>query len=76
MENSNKSSKGLKALLVGAAIGGALGVLLAPDKGSKTRKKIMAKPKEIKETVKDRINDALDGMAKEVKIVKGKVNKL
>ena len=36
----NNNSKVLLGLLVGAAIGGALGILLAPDKGSETRKRI------------------------------------
>ena len=35
------NSKVLVGFLVGAAVGGALGLLLAPDKGSETRKKII-----------------------------------
>jgi gas vesicle protein len=76
MENEKKSGKAGKALLIGAAIGGALGILLAPDKGKNTRKKIAAKPGEIKEAVKDKINDALDGLEKELKTAKVKVKKL
>lgn len=76
MEEKKKSGKAGKALLIGAAIGGALGILLAPDKGSKTRKKIAAKPKELKEAVKDKLNDALDAVTKEVKITKVKVKNL
>ena len=75
MVNKKNSGKAGKALLIGAAIGGALGVLLAPDKGSKTRQKIAAKPGEIKDAVKGKINDILDRAEKNVKTVKGKVKK-
>jgi gas vesicle protein len=36
-------------LLVGAAIGGILGILFAPEKGSETRKKLFAKGKDLKD---------------------------
>jgi gas vesicle protein len=37
---SNKTSNGIIALLAGAAIGVGLGILFAPDKGSKPEKKL------------------------------------
>ena len=37
---SNTSGNSLLALLTGALIGAGIGILYAPDKGSKTREKI------------------------------------
>lgn len=47
---STKNGNGILALLAGAAIGVGLGILFAPDKGSKTREKI-----------KDGLDDLKDG---------------
>src|SRR6201991_3019518 len=69
------NSKVLVGFLVGAAVGGALGLLLAPDKGSETRKKIIETGNDLGDsiaefggTVKDKFNEVVDG-------VKGSFNK-
>ncbi|HWZ23289.1 MAG TPA: YtxH domain-containing protein [Cytophagaceae bacterium] len=59
MENSN-SGKVIGALLLGAAIGGVLGILFAPDKGSETRKKIMANSDELTDAVKEKLKKFLE----------------
>jgi gas vesicle protein len=75
----NTTSKILLGFIAGAAIGGALGILLAPDKGSETRRKIVEKGSDLGdsltdslsglgETVKEKFNDVVDG-------VKGSFNK-
>jgi gas vesicle protein len=65
----NSTSKILLGFIAGAAIGGALGILLAPDKGSETRRRISEKGSEIGdsivdigETVKEKFNDVVDGV--------------
>jgi gas vesicle protein len=69
------SSKVLIGFLAGAAVGSALGILLAPDKGSETRKKILEKGNDLgdsfadfSDTIKDKFNEVVDG-------VKGNYNK-
>lgn len=65
----NSTSKILLGFVAGAAIGGALGILLAPDKGSETRRKIVEKGSEMGEsltgfgeTVKDKFNDVVENV--------------
>ena len=63
------SSKVLLGFLAGAAVGSALGILLAPDKGSETRKKILEKSNDLgdsiadfSDTIKDKLNEVVDGV--------------
>jgi gas vesicle protein len=62
MENTNNTGKIIGAVLVGVAIGGILGVLFAPDKGSETRKKILAKGEDFKDLVQDKISGLMNQM--------------
>lgn len=55
-----KTSNTLLGIIAGLAVGATLGVLLAPDKGEKTRKKIISKSKEAKDKLKDSFDDFLD----------------
>lgn len=48
------TGKILAAVLAGAAIGAIVGILLAPDKGSETRKKISEEGKRLADDVKDK----------------------
>ena len=61
MENSESNGKTILALLGGIAIGAALGVLFAPDKGSETRKKIVDKTKKARERVREKVRETFVG---------------
>lgn len=57
MENSNKKSKIIGALMVGTVVGAAAGILLAPNKGSKTRQNIAKGTQNLANSAKDLTND-------------------
>lgn len=59
MEEGNSTGKVIGALIVGAAVGGALGVLFAPDKGSRTRAKIVGSAEDLNETLRLKFNTLL-----------------
>lgn len=52
-----KSSKIVLGVLGGLAAGAIAGILLAPDKGSKTRKKIVSKSKDFADDMKYKFED-------------------
>lgn len=51
---SSKSGDSILALLAGAAIGVGIGILFAPDKGSKTREKIKDSLDDLKDQAKSK----------------------
>lgn len=61
---SNDSGNVLLAVLTGAVIGAAVGVLYAPDKGESTRKKIKKNALKTKDEITHRISQAADELTK------------
>jgi gas vesicle protein len=56
------NGKAILAVLAGIAAGTAIGMLLAPDKGSDTRKKICKKGEDLADAVSDRISEKFDDL--------------
>jgi len=61
---ANDSGSVLLALLVGAAIGAGVGILYAPDEGSKTRQRIKDKAQEASDDLVQRVNSARDELTR------------
>lgn len=72
MDNSNTATKVVGSLLLGAAIGGILGVLFAPDKGSETRKKIKAGKDDMTDAMKKKVNRFIKDVKSEYDTAKEK----
>lgn len=60
-----ESSKVVVGVLAGVAIGAPVGVLFAPAKGSKSRKRMMHKATAYKEELRSKIEDLVDGVSEQ-----------
>jgi gas vesicle protein len=68
------SGKVFLGVLAGAAAGALAGILFAPEKGSKTRKKITRKGEDYLDAVKESFNDLLDTITEKLEKVKDDVS--
>jgi gas vesicle protein len=71
-----KRGKALLGILGGIAAGALLGILLAPDKGSNTRKKIVKKGEGYVDGVKDKFNEMIDDVNTKIESVMNEATSL
>lgn len=75
----SSASKFLIGFIAGAAAGAIAGILLAPDKGSETRKKVAEKAKKVKDdfekSFSGQVDDLKDYFNKSVEETKSRVKK-
>lgn len=78
---ANSTGNFIVGLLSGAAIGAAVGILFAPDKGEVTRDRLTKKAEDLKEDfddkfdeLKDYVNDTMGDMKEKLADVKDKVS--
>jgi len=62
----NNTAKILAAFAIGAAAGAIAGILLAPDKGAETRRKLSEEGKKLAEGLKKQCCKATDNLKKEM----------
>ena len=70
------TAKILVALAAGAAVGGVLGILFAPDKGSATREKISDKAKDMSDSIKDYVAVSKEKLEKMKENLEAKLDKV
>lgn len=61
---ANNTGQTLLALLTGAAIGAGIGILYAPDKGSKTRDNISKNAKKAQKELSKKLKETTDALGK------------
>lgn len=64
------TSKVLLGVAVGIAAGAMAGLLMAPDSGYNTRRKLSAKGQDMVDDLKGKFNDFIDGFMSQVETIK------
>jgi gas vesicle protein len=68
------SGKVVLGLLAGFAAGALAGILFAPAKGSRTRRRIMKKGEDYADVLKEKFNDLLETVTEKMEKVKEEVS--
>lgn len=72
MEQNNKKDHFLLGLLLGAAVGGIVGILYAPNEGSKTRRKLSYQLKNLQNKLKQYLQELKEGKEEHVNLARTK----
>ena len=70
------SGKVILGLLAGVAVGAALGILFAPDKGWNTRKRISKKAEDVANDLREKFDELIDTVTSKVDEVKDQASDL
>ena len=70
------SGKVLLGVLAGVAVGATLGILFAPDKGSRTRRKISEKSDDYAEELEEKFSEFIEGITKQFEAVKEETTRM
>jgi gas vesicle protein len=70
------SGKVILGLLAGVAVGAALGILFAPDKGWNTRKRISKKAEDVANDLREKFDEFIDTVTSKVDEVKDQASDL
>jgi gas vesicle protein len=68
------SGKVLLGVLAGVAVGALAGILLAPAKGSRTRRRILKKGEKFADGIKDKFNEYADDLSEKLEMAKDEVS--